>query len=40
MRTYPVSTRVNKPANDDAGLLEEVEPPETAVVTPKGVDED
>jgi putative SOS response-associated peptidase YedK len=40
MRAYPVSTRVNKPANDDAGLIREVGPPEIAAVTPKGVDED
>ncbi len=40
MRAYPVSTGVNKPANDDAKLIDEVEPPETAVGTPKGVDED
>jgi putative SOS response-associated peptidase YedK len=40
MRAYPVSTRVNKPANDDAGLIEEVRPPETAAGTPSGVDED
>jgi hypothetical protein len=39
MRAYPVSTRVNKPANDDAALIEEVEPPETAAGVPKGVDE-
>jgi putative SOS response-associated peptidase YedK len=40
MRVYPVSTRVNRPVNDDAALIEEVEPPETTDVTPKGIDED
>jgi putative SOS response-associated peptidase YedK len=40
MRAYPVSTRVNKPANDDPGLIEEARPPETAAWTPSGVDED
>jgi len=40
MRAHPVSTRVSKPANDDARLLEEVEHPATAAVTPKRVDND
>lgn len=39
MKAYQVSTRVNTP-NDDAALLERVDPPHPEPRTPLGVDED
>jgi len=40
MKAYPVSTRVNTPKNDDAGLLDRIEVTHPESCTPPGVDED